>query len=210
MGTVLECQVERNFKNLEKCNEIQGEITTKTVYPIRYPCYVDEITLKTKNNFETEEKMIHFDSNNILDNCRNTKDKSKLDDKNKIIDKSKIKLSEIKFNSKDENNNNENIIDTENKDIEEIINNYLLEKEQNKNENENKINNKKENIINKLEKLKECKEKKKIINKEYKEGKNNILIEKNFLNNGKYNQIIDNKNELNNNNNINEKFFLYY
>ena len=57
MGTVLECQGERNFQNLEQCHEIQGEITTKIVYPINHPCFIGGISLKTNRNFETEEKM---------------------------------------------------------------------------------------------------------------------------------------------------------
>ena len=63
MGKILECQGERQFQNLEQCHEIQGEITSKIIYPIRSPCYISEISLKSKNIFEIEEKMVKLDSN---------------------------------------------------------------------------------------------------------------------------------------------------
>ena len=76
MGTVIDCQGERTFQNLEKCNEIQGNIFSKGLYPIRYPCYINEISFKTNNKFETEEKMIQFDSNNFLETNQNSNYKS--------------------------------------------------------------------------------------------------------------------------------------
>ena len=60
MGTMMECQVERAFQNLEQCHEIQGQFTSKNIYPIRYPCYIDEISLNNNNNIETEKKLCNM------------------------------------------------------------------------------------------------------------------------------------------------------
>ena len=138
---MLECRGEKHFKNLEKCNEIQGEITSKTVYPIRYPCYIGEISLKTSNNFETEEKKIQLDSGNNLQISQNynynSNDNFQLENKNKCIDNTETNLSENKNNSKDNYNN----------ELKENFINEKIEKETNKEKNNNKIND--ENINNK-------------------------------------------------------------
>ena len=129
MGTVLDCRGERNFKNLEKCHEIQARIYSKSVYPIRYPCYINEISIKSRQNFETEEKMVQFDSNNILETYQNSNYKS---NEKYIFDDKSQKRDIIITNNKNEINNNEkNII----KDLEEKNENLLNQKKEQNNDN---------------------------------------------------------------------------
>ena len=121
---MIDCQGERTFQNLEKCNEIQGNIFSKGLYPIRYPCYINEISFKTNNKFETEEKMIQFDSNNFLETNQNSNyksndilnlvEKKNINDKiglksnkNDLYEKIIIKNHELKGNEKLEDNKKE-------------------------------------------------------------------------------------------------------
>ena len=191
MGTVLECQVEKHFQNLEKCNEIQGEITTKTIYPIRYPCYIDEISLRNSNNFEKEEKKIQIDannSNNILKISQNTNYNSNENsvNKNKFLDNIETNLSD----------NNETIIDEtiEEKDI----NNKIEDKTKKQKEKNDKVY--KEGDKNK--KLNEKKLSKNNINKQNNNNNSNsydslknIETEIDYY----YNKNLENKNKLNSN-----------
>ena len=149
MGTVLECQGERNFQNLEQCHEIQGEITTKIVYPINHPCFIGGISLKTNRNFETEEKMVQFDSNNILETYQNSNNKS---NKNFNFDKNKIK-DNINNALKNNKENNNKVFEDEEMEI-----NALIEDDNNENdkvEKEKNVKDKNDNILLKQKNLNE-------------------------------------------------------
>ena len=204
MGTVLECQGERSFQNLEQCHEIQGEITTKIVYPLNHPCYVGGISLKTKRNFETEEKIVQFDSNNILETYQNSNYKS--DDKyNLEKDKNKdIRSNDLKNNK--ETNNKKYLED------EEMEVNDLIEDENNENEKDEKDKNEKDKLKLKENNIKVNKQLKNVNNNDILNNKKYIKNISNSDDNFKiieneidlyYNQIIENKIETIKNKNLN-------
>ena len=166
MGT--ECQGERSFQNLEECHEIQGEFTTKTIYPLHSPCYIHKISLKSKQKLETEEIKVQFDSNNLSDTFQNSKTNSNCnnfsleikENKNKckesiIYKDNKINIDERNKNSTikniDEYCNEENYYKNNNYTIERKDNIFLKNDDYNKDINEN--NNIEINYINEFNKL---------------------------------------------------------
>ena len=218
MGNVLECQGERNFQNLEQCHEIQGEITTKTIYPIRYPYYIDEMSLKTKNNFEAQKIMVRSDSNNfeasqnysynynsndnIFKNKNKTKEKTNNDNKeNSIIENNDDVLAIENKNTICKDNNYENNRNGKNSSIEKQnlmnnnMNNLLQNKEQQKIDNKNQDN---KNIS--LKQGKNNNENNKKLGKE-EVDKENIFQRKDIIKEKKENNdySLNNKENINNN-----------
>jgi len=189
----IECQGERSFQNLEECHEIQGEFTTKTIYPIHSPCYIHKISLKSKQKLETEEIKVQFDSNNLSDTFQNSKNNSNCnnfsleikENKNKckesIIYKDyKINIDERNKNSTikniDEYCNEENYYKNNNYTIERKDNIFLKNDDYNKDINEN--NNIEINYINEFNNLPN-EEKQLLNNQKINKKKDNLLVQEN-------------------------------
>ena len=147
MGKVLECQGERNFQNLEQCHEIQGEITSKTIYPIRYPCFLGEISLKSKNNFEAEEKMARFSNEETYQNSNyNSNDNILKNQNQKNINKDNLDINSD--SNKTKSDNTEKLNNDINKKVKEYKNEDTI-KDINKKEKSQKEENNKENKVQK-------------------------------------------------------------
>ena len=145
----IECQGERSFQNLEECHEIQGEFTTKTIYPIHSPYYIQKISLKSKQKLETEEIKVPFDSNNLSDTFQNSKTNSNCnnfsmeikENKNKCKESIIYKDNKINIDERNKNSTIKNIDEYCNEENYYKNNNYTIEKKDNiflKNDDYNK------------------------------------------------------------------------
>ena len=216
----IECQGERSFQNLEECHEIQGEFTTKTIYPIHSPCYIHKISLKSKQKLETEEIKVQFDSNNLSDTFQNSKNNSNCnnfsleikENKNKckesIIYKDyKINIDERNKNSTikniDEYCNEENYYKNNNYTIERKDNIFLKNDDYNKDINEN--NNIEINYINEFNNLPN-EEKQLLNNQKINKKKDNLLEQENdTINDLVLKEQNRNESDFDNNNLIDEQ-----